>query len=73
MLIFITADQSKLWYKENFNLFSSLVDSKMLELNSLIRDEEANKNKPVYFANDPSKNSLRVPMGYSIISTQIFV
>jgi CRP-like cAMP-binding protein len=49
------AEKSKLWYLENFNLFSSLDKDKMMELNKLISDREIKGNEPIYFANEPSK------------------
>lgn len=49
-------EKSKLWYLENFNLFSGLSKDKMMELNSLIKDKEAKADEPIYFADEPSKN-----------------
>jgi CRP-like cAMP-binding protein len=49
------AEKSKLWYLENFNLFSSLEKDKMMELNRLVIDRETNGNEPIYFADEPSK------------------
>lgn len=48
------AEKSKLWYLENFNLFSGLNQEKMMELNKLVSDKEIPHNVPIYFANDPS-------------------
>ena len=48
-------EKSKLWYLENFNLFSSLNNKSMMELNRMITDREANHDEPIYFANEPSK------------------
>jgi CRP-like cAMP-binding protein len=48
-------EKSKLWYLENFNLFSSLDESRMMELNKIISDKDINGNKPIYFANESSK------------------
>lgn len=48
-------EKSKLWYLENFNLFSSLNKERMMELNKLISDREINRDEPIYFANEPSK------------------
>lgn len=50
------ADKSKLWYLENFNLFSNLDKEKMMELNQLVRDQTIKKDEPIYFANDPSNS-----------------
>ncbi|PJA97645.1 MAG: Crp/Fnr family transcriptional regulator [Ignavibacteriales bacterium CG_4_9_14_3_um_filter_34_10] len=50
------ADKSKLWYLENFNLFSELSKDKMMELNRMISDKETQGDEPVYFAEEPSKN-----------------
>lgn len=49
------AEKSKLWYLENFNLFSNLDKDKMMELNSLVKDTSADKDFPIYFASEPSK------------------
>ncbi|MDP2301043.1 MAG: Crp/Fnr family transcriptional regulator [Ignavibacteria bacterium] len=49
------ADKSKLWYLENFNLFSNLDNSKMMELNRMISDRTIDGDQPIYFANEPSK------------------
>lgn len=48
-------EKSKLWYLENFNLFSSLDKDKMMELNRIISDREIKGDEPIYFANEPSK------------------
>lgn len=49
------AEKSKLWYLENFNLFSSLDQEKMIKLNKLVKDSNTEKNVPIYFASEPSK------------------
>ncbi len=49
------AEKSKLWYLENFNLFSNLDKEKMMELNKLVKDSTTEKNVPIYFASEPSK------------------
>lgn len=50
------AEKTKLWYLENFNLFSGLDDDNMMELNRLITDRQTNRDEPIYFANEPSRN-----------------
>lgn len=50
------AEKSKLWYLENFNLFSNLSKEEMMKLNSLVKDTDTNKDVPIYFASEPSKN-----------------
>lgn len=50
------ADKSKLWYLENFNLFTSLKQDSMMELNNMIKDKEIEKNQPIYFPNEPSNS-----------------
>lgn len=50
------ADKSKLWFLENFNLFSNLNKDKMMELNGLITDRQTERDEPIYFANEPSKS-----------------
>lgn len=50
------AEKTKLWYLENVNLFSGLDKEKMMELNRLVTDKEVNRDAPIYFANEPSKN-----------------
>lgn len=49
------AQKSKLWYLENFNLFSNLEKNKMMELNKLVTDQKIKGDEPIYFANEPSK------------------
>ncbi|MEG8990540.1 Crp/Fnr family transcriptional regulator [Ignavibacteria bacterium 4148-Me] len=49
------AEKSKLWYLENFNLFSNLKKDQMMELGRLITDKEMKGNEPIYFADEPSK------------------
>lgn len=49
------AEKTKLWYLENFNLFSNLSKEKMMELGSFVSDREVNRDEPIYFANEPSK------------------
>jgi CRP/FNR family cyclic AMP-dependent transcriptional regulator len=48
------ADQSKLWYLENFNLFEMVDKSKMMELDAITSMQEIKKSQPIYFAEDPS-------------------
>ncbi|MFA3782020.1 Crp/Fnr family transcriptional regulator [Melioribacteraceae bacterium 4301-Me] len=49
-------EKSRLWYLENFNLFSNLDKNKMIELNKMITDKETKANEPIYFAEEPSQN-----------------
>jgi CRP-like cAMP-binding protein len=49
------ADKSRLWYLENFNLFSGLKEDKMMELGKISTMNKIKKNEPVYFAKEPSK------------------
>lgn len=48
------AEKSKLWYLENFNLFTTLKQDSMMELNKMVKDKEIEKNQPIYFPNEPS-------------------
>lgn len=48
------AEKSKLWYLENFNLFASLKQDSMMELNKIASEKEIDKNQPIYFPNEPS-------------------
>lgn len=50
------ADQSKLWYLENFNLFEGLAEDKMMELEKITSMQETSKNDPIYFAQEPSNS-----------------
>ena len=50
------AEKSKLWYLENFNLFDSLKEESLMELNKISSMSEINKQQPIYFANEPSKS-----------------
>lgn len=49
------AEKTKLWYLENFNLFSNLGQDKMMELNHLVKATTTEKDFPIYFATEPSK------------------
>lgn len=49
------AEKTKLWYLENFNLFSGLKTDSMMELNKISSMQELKKEEPIYFANEPSK------------------
>ncbi|MBI3124053.1 MAG: Crp/Fnr family transcriptional regulator [Ignavibacteriales bacterium] len=49
------AEKSKLWYLENFNLFSELSQDRMMELSQMITDRQTKGEEPVYFADEPSK------------------
>ncbi len=50
------ADQSKLWYLENFNLFEGLAQDKMMELEKITSMQETAKNDPIYLAQEPSNS-----------------
>jgi len=50
------AEQSKLWYLENFNLFELMKESEMMELDAMTSMQEVKKSQPIYFAEDPSKS-----------------
>jgi len=62
------ADKSKLWYLENFNLFSSLKQESMMELNKISSEKEIGKNQPIYFPNEPSTSIFFLKMGRVKIS-----
>lgn len=48
-------EKTRLWYLENFNLFSNLDNQKMMDLNQIISDRNVESEQPVYFANEPSR------------------
>ncbi len=50
------AEQSKLWYLENFNLFSDLTKEEMQQLSTITTMQEIEKSQPIYFAKEPSKS-----------------
>jgi CRP/FNR family transcriptional regulator, cyclic AMP receptor protein len=50
------AEKTKLWYLENFNLFSSLSDESKMELHRITTMQELAKNESIYFANEPSNS-----------------
>ncbi|RMD48476.1 MAG: Crp/Fnr family transcriptional regulator [Ignavibacteria bacterium] len=50
------AEQSKLWFLENFNLFEGLGKEEMEKLNSITTMQEIEKSQPIYFAKEPSKS-----------------
>lgn len=62
------AEKSKLWYLENFNLFTSLKQDSMMELNKLISEKEISKNQPIYFPNEPSNSIFFLKTGRVKIS-----
>jgi len=62
------ADKSKLWYLENFNIFTSLKQESMMELNKLVKDKEIGKNQPIYFPNEPSSSIFFLKTGRVKIS-----
>jgi CRP-like cAMP-binding protein len=62
------ADKSKLWYLENFNLFSNLKQDSMMELNKIALEKEIDKNQPIYFPNEPSSSIFMLKMGRVKIS-----
>lgn len=62
------AEKSKLWYLENFNLFTSLKQDSMMELNKLVSEKEINKNEPIYFPNEPSSSIFFLKKGRVKIS-----
>jgi len=62
------AEKSKLWYLENFNLFSNLKQDSMVELNKIALEKEIDKNQPIYFPNEPSSSIFMLKMGRVKIS-----
>ena len=62
------ADKSKLWYLENFNLFTTLKQDSMMELNKIVSEKEINKNQPIYFPNEPSSSIFFLKTGRVKIS-----
>jgi len=62
------ADKSKLWYLENFNLFSGLKQESMMELNKISIEKEMSKNQPIYFPNEPSNSIFFLKTGKVKIS-----
>ncbi len=50
------AEQSKLWYLENFNLFEGLSKEELKKLNEITSMQEIPKSQPIYFAKEPSKS-----------------
>ena len=50
------AEKTKLWYLENFNLFSGLNEDSMTALNKISSMRETKKEEPIYFAAEPSRS-----------------
>jgi len=50
------ADNSKLWYLENFNMFKGLDTPSMEKLNTISSMQTISKNQPIYFAKEPSNS-----------------
>jgi len=53
----MSAEGTKFWYLENFNLFKELNQESMKELNRITSMQDIAKNQPIYFPQEPS-NSL---------------
>ena len=49
------ADNSKLWYLENFNLFKNLTEENKKYLSKISTMKEIEKGQPIYFAQEPSR------------------
>jgi CRP-like cAMP-binding protein len=62
------ADKSKLWYLENFNLFSGLKQDSLMELNKISAMKDLEKNQPIYFPNEPSSSIFFLKTGRVKIS-----
>lgn len=62
------ADKSKLWYLENFNLFTNLKQDSMMELNKISVEKEIDKNQPIYFPHEPSSSIFFLKTGRVKIS-----
>ncbi|MBU1099067.1 MAG: Crp/Fnr family transcriptional regulator [Bacteroidetes bacterium] len=50
------AAETKLWYLENFNMFTTLEKPKLMELEKMTSMQEFSKSQPIYFANEPSSS-----------------
>ncbi len=50
------AENTKLWYLENFNMFESLDAPSMERLNTITNMQTVSKNQPIYFAKEPSNS-----------------
>ncbi len=50
------AENTKLWYLENFNMFKGLDSPSMEKLNTISSMQTVSKNQPIYFANEPSNS-----------------
>ena len=50
------AENTKIWYLENFNMFKGLDAPSMERLNKISSMQTINKNQPIYFANEPSNS-----------------
>lgn len=48
------ADKSKIWYLENFNLFSSFSMKEMEEMSRMTAMRSCQKNQVIFFEDDPS-------------------
>ncbi len=57
------ADKSKLWYLENFNIFSGLNKQSMETLSKITTMESFKKNQPIYFAQEPSNSIFLLKKG----------
>jgi CRP-like cAMP-binding protein len=62
------AEKSKLWYLENFNLFSELKQDGMMQLNKISSMKEIARNQPIYFPHEPSSSIFFLKTGRVKIS-----
>ncbi|MGB9663828.1 MAG: Crp/Fnr family transcriptional regulator [Ignavibacteria bacterium] len=66
------AEKTRIWYLENFNLFSNLSKDQMMELNKFITDKEVKSNEPIYFADEPSNKIYFLKIGRVKITKYLF-
>jgi len=52
----MAAEGTKFWYLENFNIFKSLEQESMEELQRITTMQNISKNQPIYFPQEPSKS-----------------
>jgi CRP-like cAMP-binding protein len=52
----MSAEGTKFWYLENFNLFKELNQESLEELNRITSMQNISKNQPIYFPQEPSSS-----------------
>ncbi len=58
------AEQTKFWYLNHFNLFESLDEGTMMELDRMASMSEVKQHQPIYFPDEPSHSIFLLKRGH---------